>query len=53
MGSSSPEANRLPRAKFEEFVRRILAVPKSALDERLDEEKRKKGERPKRPPAPS
>jgi hypothetical protein len=50
MSSSSPEPNRLPRAKFEAFVKHILAVPKSELDARLAEEKRKKRERPKRPP---
>ena len=48
---SSPSGpSRLPRAKFEEFVRHILAVPKADVDARLAEEKRKKRERPKRPP---
>lgn len=41
----------MPRARFEEFVKHVLAVPKAELDARLDEEKRKKRERPKRPPA--
>jgi len=48
--ASSPKPNRLPRAKFEEFVKHVLAVPKGELDARLDEEKHKKRERPKRPP---
>lgn len=40
--SSSPNPNRLPRAKFEEFVKHVLAVPKAKLDARLDEEKHRK-----------
>lgn len=48
---SSPDPDRVPRAKFEEFVRQVLAVPKSALDARLAAEReRKKRERSKRPP---
>ena len=50
MGSSSPDPGRQTPAKFKEFVRHILAVPKSELDARLDEERRKKRERPKPPP---
>lgn len=47
MGSSS---QKLPRRKFEEFVKHVLAVPKTELDARLDEEReRKNRERPKRP----
>jgi hypothetical protein len=33
-----------------EFVRHILAVPKSELDARLDEEKKRKQARARRPP---
>jgi hypothetical protein len=51
MASSSPDPDRQTPARFKEFVRHILAVPKSELDARLDEEKHKKRERPKRPPA--
>jgi hypothetical protein len=44
-------SSRIPREKFEEFVRHILAVPKADLDARLAEEKdRKKRSRTKRPP---
>ena len=47
--ASSPDPGRQTPAKFKQFVRQILAVPKSHLDARLDEEKRKKRERPERP----
>ncbi len=50
MGSSSGPS-RHPRKTFEEFVKHVLAVPKTELDARLDKEKRKKRERAKRPPA--
>ena len=44
-------SSRLSRVKFEEFVRHILAVPKTELDAQLAEAKeRKKRERTKRPP---
>ena len=43
----------MPRQQFEEFVRHILAVPKSELDARLAEEKkRKKRGHAKHPPSP-
>lgn len=47
---SSPDPGRQTPAKFKQFVRQILAVPKSELDARLDDEKRKKRDRLKRPP---
>lgn len=45
--SSRNEPNRHPRERFEEFVRHILAVPKSELEARLAAEKRRK----RKPPA--
>ena len=46
MASRSPDPGHLARAKFEEFVRRILAVPKVELDARLAGEKRRKRRKP-------
>jgi hypothetical protein len=48
LASRSPGSPKVPRARFEEFVKHVLAVPKAELDARLDEEKHKKRERPKR-----
>ena len=50
MASRSPGSPKVPRARFEEFVKHILAVPKSELDARLNEEKRAKRGGAKRPP---
>jgi hypothetical protein len=50
LASSSP-GPKVARAKFEAFVRDVLAVPKSELDARLAEEKRTRSDRAKHPPA--
>ncbi|HUY57301.1 MAG TPA: hypothetical protein VMV12_05685 [Candidatus Micrarchaeaceae archaeon] len=37
---------KVARAKFAEFVRSVLAVPKAELDARLADKKRKRAEHP-------
>jgi hypothetical protein len=53
VGSSSSGPSRHARKTFEEFVRRVLAIPKGDLDARLDEEKRAKREPRDKPPTDS